>query len=269
MFFLKPKPKFDEVLQPPPPPEAEFKEQTKEEPNFFEETINPEGETKTSTEEKEFGDLAKDLGIGLEPQKESSKKEKIPQKEITKEQKIPNKIETKKPTKTIKKEVEKIVVPKSKERKQKSDISKEIRQTKAKTLPKEKEFEDFGKDLRQEKPKEILEAEEEIKSAIDKIKEQEKPSLFKRLFSKKKKVEEKTEEHLMPKISEVSGISMIQNSINKAREALIKCDLERAKINYIEVMEIYNKIKPEEQAKVYHDIKELYFERKSAEGLKA
>ena len=46
-------------------------------------------------------------------------------------------------------------------------------------------------------------------------------------------------------------------------------DLKIARKKYMEAMEIYNKIKPEEQAKVYSDIKELYFERKSAEQLRA
>ena len=84
MFFLKPKPKIDEIL-PPPPPEAEFEEQSKkdkEEPNFFEET------TENIPEEKEFGDLTKDL-----------KKAKI-----TKKQKTPKNITLKKsiPVKTTK-----------------------------------------------------------------------------------------------------------------------------------------------------------------------
>jgi len=129
-----------------------------------------------------------------------------------------------------------------------------------------KEFgiERLGKELEQEskKPKEILEAEEEIKSAIEKIKEN--PSLFNRLFAKREK--EKPEEiHSIP---EIDDVYVIQSDIKKAREALMKFDLEAAKMNYIEIMRLYSKIKPEEQAKVYHDIKNLYFERKSAEELK-
>ena len=64
------------------------------------------------------------------------------------------------------------------------------------------------------------------------------------------------------------NISKIQNNISKARDALMKFDLETAKKNYIDAMELYNILKPEEQAKVYHDFRELYFERKSAEELK-
>ena len=37
----------------------------------------------------------------------------------------------------------------------------------------------------------------------------------------------------------------------------------------MQIMEIYNRIKPEEQAQVYDEIKDLYLERKSAEQLKA
>ena len=118
-----------------------------------------------------------------------------------------------------------------------------------------------------EKPKEILEAEEEIKSAISKIKEQEKPSIFKRLFAKKDK-DARLMEQPMPALPEADGISKIQDSIGKARQALLKFDLEAAKRSYIDIMRLYRNLKSEDQAKVYQDIKELYFERKSAEELK-
>ena len=116
------------------------------------------------------------------------------------------------------------------------------------------------------KPKEILEAEEEIKSAIENIKKKEKPSILKRLFSKKPK--EEVEEHLMPELPAADDISRIQNKINEARQALMKFDLETARKVYIEAMMLYNRISQEDKAKVYQDIKELYFERKSAEELK-
>lgn len=112
------------------------------------------------------------------------------------------------------------------------------------------------------KPKEIIEAEEEIKTAIEKIKKKEKPSLLKRLFAKEAKKEG------LPEAAEIKGAWTIQNSLNKARDALARFDLQAAKRNYIEVMRIYSTLKPEEQAKVYHEIMELYFERKSAEELK-
>ena len=142
----------------------------------------------------------------------------------------------------------------------------------------ELEIEDWGKkfDIEKEvsikkedvkaKPKEILEAEEEIKSAIENIKKKEKPSILKRLFSKKPK--EEVEEHLMPELPAADDISRIQNKINEARQALMKFDLETARKVYIEAMMLYNRISQEDKAKVYQDIKELYFERKSAEELK-
>ena len=132
------------------------------------------------------------------------------------------------------------------------------------------EIDDFEKAAEKEnaKPREIIDAEDEIRSAIDKIKEREKPSLFRRLFKKKEKTIEKPEENLMPEISSLDGFSKIQDSIISARNALMRFDLETAKKNYIEIMKLYGSLKPEAQAKVYHDIRDLYFERKSAEELK-
>ena len=72
----------------------------------------------------------------------------------------------------------------------------------------------------------------------------------------------------MLELPAVDNLSKIQNKINEARQALMKFDLKTAKRNYIEAMRLYNNISPEDKAKVYHDIKELYFERKSAEELK-
>jgi len=60
----------------------------------------------------------------------------------------------------------------------------------------------------------------------------------------------------------------IQSKINDARQALMRFDLETAKRSYIEVLRLYNNMTSEEKVKVYHDIKELYSERKSAEELK-
>ena len=111
------------------------------------------------------------------------------------------------------------------------------------------------------KPKEIIEAEEEIKTAIEKIKKKEKPSFLERLFAKEAKEE-------LPESTEIKGVGTIQTSLNKARDALARFDLEAAKRDYIEVMRIYNTLKPEEQARFYHEIRELYFERRSAEELK-
>lgn len=131
------------------------------------------------------------------------------------------------------------------------------------------EIEDFGRNAHLEaKPREVAEAEEEIKSAIEKIKEHEKPSFFRRLFAKRENKEESSEGQLKAMPEAGDEVAMIQNSISNAREALMKFDLEAARKNYAELMRIYNKIKPEDKAKVYHEIRDLYFERKSAEELK-
>lgn len=122
---------------------------------------------------------------------------------------------------------------------------------------------DFDKNSWQEakKPNEILEAQEEIKSAIEKIKSKEKPSFLNRLFAGR-------EPENSYSAQAMDRVSIIQNRIKRAKEALDRLDLEAARRNYIEIMKVYNNINPEEQAKVYRDIRELYFERKSAEELK-
>ena len=48
----------------------------------------------------------------------------------------------------------------------------------------------------------------------------------------------------------------------------MKFDTENAKILYKEALDAYNSMNSEDQAKVYNDIKEIYFERKSAEQFK-
>jgi hypothetical protein len=40
---------------------------------------------------------------------------------------------------------------------------------------------------------------------------------------------------------------------------------DEAKRRYIEIMKMYNELEPKKKSKVYHDIKDLYYERKSAE----
>jgi len=122
----------------------------------------------------------------------------------------------------------------------------------------------FEKELKLEtKPKELVDAKEEIEAAISKMKAIDKPSFIKKLFSKPAKTKEKLE----PEAIDSGDIPEIRNRINKIRESLMKFDLEIAKVDYIEIMKIYNSMKPEDQAMVYEEIKEVYFERKSAEQL--
>ena len=305
MLFSKLKHKDEELLPPPPPfPNLEFEEQAEEKPKFFDEIIKPK-KAETFPEEKEFSELVKKVEE-LKPKKMLSKREKTIAKKrfkkITQQKKIkvkkaqPIKIiqvkpikekkitlkkpsikQAKKPLPKIKQKlpIKKTKTPKIELPELKENFLKDIDFGLPKKLEKSKEGTGFPETLEdfdiegeyKQKPKEILEAEEEIKSAIENIKKQENKSILKRLFSKKLK-EEAPEERLMLELPAVDNLSKIQNKINEARQALMKFDLKTAKRNYIEAMRLYNNISPEDKAKVYHDIKELYFERKSAEELK-
>lgn len=287
MLFFKSKPKTEELLPPPPPfPSMEFDEQV-EEPGLVTKTIKPEErKAKTLPEEEEFHNLIKEWDEVIKPlgkkEKKGLKKALIKNKKISKGIKQLKKAQfrqvKKKALKIKAKEI--IKIPKLAELPELEEAgledleqSKELERPSDIELPErleELDIEGFGKELEQDtKPKEIMEAEEEIKSAIDSIKEHEKPSLFRKLFIKNKSGQKLAEEHLMQEIPEVDGVAAIQKGISIARQALMNLDLETARKKYIEAMGLYNKIKPEEQARVYHDIRQLYFERKSAEQLKA
>lgn len=270
MLFFKPKPRIDEILPPPPPfPIMEFEEE-KQKPKLFDELILPKKAKAETQEEKEFGDLFQEF--------EEEKPKAAVKKEKTKLKKL----------KIFKKEAK--ALKGRKKSKSAEDFEEDIdfelpsgleepfeKETELPETLEDFELDDFGKqinfeeEIRQEpktKPKEILEAEEEIKSAIENIKSSEKTSFFKKFFRKKEKAEENHEEPMIPKISGIDDVSKIRESINRARDALMKFDLETAKKSYIEAMRIYNSTNPEEKAKVYNDIRDLYFERKSAEELK-
>ncbi len=301
MLLFKSKPK--EILPPPPPSsepaEPEHEEEPTEEftvkPKFFDEVLEPdELKTETFPEEEGFKGLVEELE---EPKlKKPAKKGKTsaipkkPAKAIKLKQKPAKIIQAKQQVKAKK--------PQFKKAKEKKPKPKALKEPKPKIkeagefevpefeLPKELEpsgkdiempenLDEFGIDLGREteqesKPKEVIEAQEEIKSAIDSIKKREKPSFLKRLFARKEKAGEKArqKEEKQPAIREDDSISGIQDNISKARDALAKFDLQAAKKNYVEAMRIYNSLNPEEQAKYYPGIKELYYERKSAEELK-
>lgn len=290
MLFFKPRQKPAEIIPPPP----DFEEELKEKPKFFDEFIK-KPKSETFTEEEEFNRLVRELNEGLKPLSEKSKA--IPEKKssakserkratvkpkvkaLPSKQKVSKK-ETKKSKLIMKKRVQsKRLIkagPIKQAKKQKADIvqdgldledldfglPKELEDT---NLPETLEDFDVEGKFRQEiKPKEVLDSEEEIQSAIESIKKREKPSILKGLFSRKQ--EEAPERPLM--IEPQGNISAIQGKINDARQALMRFDLEAAKRSYIEVMRMYNSISPEEKAKVYNEIKELYSERKSAEEIK-
>ena len=270
MFLFKPK-KYDEILPPPPPMDME----PGEKPKLFDEVIKPK-KAENFPEQEEFSKLVKEIEESSAP-KRQIKKGKVSVKAIKSvQQKIPvkqikgKKLPFKKPK--IAKKAEAIGLDKDFDLKGIDfEPPKELELSEKDIgLPETLEdfdIENFGKELWQEaeKPREISEAEEEIKSAIEKIKAHEKPSFFRKLFAKRKKEGEMPERQMeLPS----DKISAIHGKVNEARQALMEFDLEKARKSYIEAMNLYNRINPEEQAKVYHDIKEIYLERKSAEGLK-
>lgn len=299
MFFFKSKQKAEELLPPPPPfPTLDFEEESKDKADSFEEIDKQEESSVTSPRINRIKGLLEDLDEETKPKKSSSNKTEksvlkkelvINEKKLPKKEKSAPKIKTKEPkkTKTTK-------IPEVEEDFESKGIDFEL--PKDLDIWHETEFPanldqiddikfndigEIGKTDQQEfqKPKEVLEAQEEIKSAIEKIKQQENPSFFKRLFFKRKTedkinkasepflavVEKSSRQEIKPI---VDSITAIQHTINTARDALMRFDLETAKRDYIEIMKIYNKLNPKEQAKVYHDVNELYFERKSAEELK-
>ena len=298
MFFLKPKSRTDELLPPPPPfPTLELEETKKS--DFFDETLDIVKSKELLTEDEEYTGLVNELDNELKPKRTSKKPEIAIKKELavkekpfvdaklekSKEKKQPIKVGTLRKTQIKKEKIPKL------EDDFDFNFPKELEDVNAMGTLKEFGIEDnqndFNKDIdinispehelfQATKPKEILEAEEEIKSAIEKIKAKEKPSIFKRLFSKPPKAKDAAElqkpfeiEKTTPEIPVLDNVSAIQSNINKARESLMKFDLEAAKVYYVKIMKVYNTLQPQDQAKFYHDIRELYFERKSAEELKA
>lgn len=290
MLFFKPKRK--EII---PPPSPDFEEQVRERPKFFDELIK-KPKPETFTEEDEFNRLVKELNEGLKPlskeiqtipgEKTSIKSGKnIVSRQLKKEagKRKPLKKRIKKTKKIMKRKMQPRRLMKTSikhAKKQKSSlpenrfdleklglgIPKEFQQAEIE-LPETLGGSDIEREVGQKKPKEILDAEEEIQSAIEKIRIQQSPLILKRLFSKKQKTYP-GEKNLMYGFPAADVISRIQSNINDARQALMKFDLEAARKSYIEAMRLYNNMPSEERAKVYHDIKELYFERKSAEELR-
>ncbi len=263
MLFFKPKQYGEELLPPPFPDEGLSGIGLEQDIKNIKKSALVETAIKQSIfdspDVKEFDDLMKGLDEEANQKTPIIKKEKIPKKAL--------------PVKNVKA----IELPETLEGSDIEGFEKDIGLN-----------DGAAKGLKQESKnqKEILEAEEEIKSAIEKIKKQEKSSLFGRLFRKAEKIGirqpeisngkllEKDEiknheiKNLMPQTEKFDSISAINDKLNKARTSLTNFDLRAAKADYIEIMKIYNNMNPEEQAKVYHDVREIYFERKSAEGLK-
>ena len=120
------------------------------------------------------------------------------------------------------------------------------------------------------KPEEIVKAEEEIQKAISGIKKAKRPSVIQGLFKRKKEhvaVEEEIETPMvMPRTyDKIDYVELIEEKIHKARLDLMDFRFDDAKKVYIEIMKMYNGLEPKKKSKVYLDIKDLYYERKSAE----
>lgn len=287
---IKEEPEIKEAITKKPKPIKKSAKQLKEEVEYLYKELKIDDRSMAELREKsksELEDLYRQLGLDQEKPKKSGKMKEEPldlDKEletISKKSKKSKKL--KEDELDLDKELENLKEPSAiKEKEEALDLDKELgledfdfeMPKKAKgrkkyiELPETLELEEPFAEQKQ-KPKELEEAKEEIKSAIEKIKEHEKPSFFKKLFSMKHKVEEHVEHPIqLQRLPEADSISVIQNYINGARQALMKFDLQTAKKGYIEAMKVYNSLNPEEQAKVYNEIRDLYFERKSAEELK-
>jgi len=197
-------------------------------------------------------------------QKESEKKEK---KEIELEEKEEVELEEIKP---IKKKAFSGIFGKKKADKELEKELKEIKPEPSKKKVKgEKtelsELDEIGKDIK--KPVEVKIAEEEIQKAIQGIQTKKKPSFVKKLFKKKEKPKDKIEKpELMPRTyDKIDHVVLIEERIHKARLSLMDFKFDEAKRIYIEVMRSYNELDAKQKGKVYQDIKDLYYERKSAE----
>ncbi len=294
MFFLKPKHKISEILPPPPPfPTLDLEEESTglvlEKPKFSDEIIDVGGSNEIP-EVREFDNLVRELDDYIKPNAAKPSKT-VKEKKLTKSQLKKQKSYKKSGLKQLGVLFQPIT-------------SKKAENKNAKVSPVDEDFAidnpdfkipdklgdesmdfpenlgDFGvKDnsinsilketLSKPRPKELEDAEDEINSAIESIKKQEKPSILRRLFKSKEKIPEIQVESMVSDDASMDDISMIQSSIKNARDALAKFDLESAKKEYLKVMGIYNNLGPEEKSKVYNDIREIYNERKSAEKLKS
>ena len=267
MLFLKPKPKSEELLPPPPPfPSLELEE---------EKELNSDNKQKEGDSGARFAHLFDDIdesGQKKEPAQKGGKLKSL-------------KIKTKHGFKQLTPKQAKAAKSKFKPKKAKEfanskleddinlddvDFPKDLEQAAEKDFGfdelEQLDAEDnHDKNNIQPRPQELIEAEDEIKSAINDIKGSEKRSLFRKLF-RGEKPEAKVEKPLMQEIPK-DGISQIKGKLEDARNALMNFDLKSARENYANIMVLYNGLNPKEQAKVYYEIKNLYYERKSAEGL--
>ena len=113
------------------------------------------------------------------------------------------------------------------------------------------------------KPEELEKSEEEIRKAIQGMKR--KPSIVKGIFKRKEKEIIEIPEIMPRTYDKIDHVVLIEERIHKARLFLMDFRFNEAKNVYIEIMRMYKQLESKKRAKVYEDIKELYYERKSAE----
>ena len=124
----------------------------------------------------------------------------------------------------------------------------------------------------------IKEAEDEIKKAIDGMKEKNKASIIGRLFKRKEEQPKESKIYditdsgkiempeVMPRtFDKIDHVQEIEERIHKARMCLMDFKFDDAKRVYMEIMRLYNSLSQKDRYKVYQDIGDLYYERKSAE----
>jgi len=245
MLFLKPKPKADELLPPPPPfPSLELEESQ---------------DNAQSPVSKDFEDLLKDLEDNQKPEagKDELKLKRLSKKEIGKLKMKSKQLKEKK--QKLKAETDYISDLNSdlKSALEFDDFDRDGKKSEFPCLA--DEFSNFGQEA---KNLNTSEDEKEIENAIQSAKTKEKRPLF-GLFRKKIHVKEEP----VPELK-ANGITEIHNMIEKARNSLMNFDLKSARECYVDIIEVYSKLGNEEKAKVYWEIKELYYERKTAEELK-
>jgi len=114
---------------------------------------------------------------------------------------------------------------------------------------------------------EIEKNKKEIQKAISGLKVKKRSFIPKNLFKKKERVEGRIETpEVMPRTyDKIDYVEEIEVKMHKARLALMDFKFEEAKSVYIEIMRMYNQLESKKRLKVYQDIKDLYYERKSAE----
>jgi len=113
----------------------------------------------------------------------------------------------------------------------------------------------------------IKKAQEEIKKSIESIQGKKKVPVMGGLFKKKEKAEQSlgTPEVMPRTFEKIDYVQEIEERMHKARLLLMDFKFDDAKRNYMEIMRMYNSLDPKDRSKVYNDIRDLYYERKSAE----